>query len=309
MNYEYKSVPLKQNWDQELPKYWFDNSPLKTHFMNGFSLMIPVLENTVIHTLKVTQPVLTDPALKAQVTEMIAQENWHSYSHRKYNEWLTKIGLPAPELASELLHNILSTKQKRDAQYGQGYWIPALVGGEHNAVCIMEYFLERPAMLATMHPHFRQAWLWHSIEEIEHKGTSMDMWYDTKEFYNRKKFKLKLACFGAFFKLNYFVIHNMIVLLKHDNELWKWRTFKDACSFFLGRDGMVVKALIPFFKCLAPKWHPWDHDTRYLIEQYEKTAIATPLTAEELAQIDIEFQGCVADIENVIRANNKVNVF
>lgn len=276
--------------------------------MNGFSLMIPVAENTVIHTLKVTQPQLKDPELKAQITEMIAQESWHSYSHRKYNEWLTKIGLPGPELASEFFHSLLTSKKKRDRQIGQAFWVPALVGGEHNAVCIMEYLLERPAMLATMHPHFRQAWVWHSIEEIEHKGTSMDMWYDTIDIYNRKKYKLKLASVGAMFRLNYFLIKNMFALLKHDNELWKWRTLKDGLSFFLGRDGMFTKTFIPFFKCIAPNWHPWDHDTRYLIEQYAKTAVATPLTAEELAKIDVEFHGCVADIENVIRENNKINI-
>ena len=308
MKFEYKSVPLKQNWDQELPYYWFDNSPLKTHFMNGFSLLIPGAENTVIHTLKETQPELRDPKLRAQITEMIAQESWHSYSHRKYNQWLTKMGLPAPELASEFFHSLLTGKKKRDQKQGKAFWVPALVGGEHNAVCIMEYLLERPAMLATMHPHFRQAWVWHCIEEIEHKGSSLDMWYDTQELYNRKKYKLKLASVIVATKLNYFLMKNMFALLKHDNELWKWRTLKDGLSFFLGRDGIIIKTFVPFFKCLAPNWNPWDHDTRYLIEQYNKVALSTPMSAEELAQIDVEFHGCIEDIENIIKEHNKIKI-
>ena len=308
MKFEYKSVPLKQNWDQELPRYWFDNSPLKTHFMNGLSLLIPAAENTVIHTLKETQPELKDPELRAQITEMIAQESWHSYSHRKYNEWLTKIGLPGPELASEFFHHLITGKKIRDRKNGKAFWVPALVGGEHNAVCIMEYLLERPAMLATMHPHFRQAWVWHCIEEIEHKGSSLDMWYDTAELYNRKKYKLKLISVIVATKLNYFLMKNTFALLKHDNELWKWRTLKDGLSFFLGRDGIITNTFIPFFKCLSSNWNPWDHDTRYLIEQYNKVALSTPMSAEELAQIDVEFHGCIDDIENIIREHNKVNV-
>ena len=308
MKFEYKSVPLKQNWDQELPKYWFDNSPLKTHFMNGVSLMIPVAENAVIHTIKETQKELTNPQLKLQIAEMIAQENWHSYSHRKYNEWLTKIGLPGPELASEYMHFFITSKKRLDRLFGKRLWLPGIVGGEHNAVCMMEYLLERPAMLATMHPHFRQAWVWHCIEEIEHKGSSMDMWLDTKVLQRRKKLLLNFTCIVAFVRINYFIMKNMFALLKHDNELWKWRTLKDGLSFFLGRDGIITKTFVPFFKCLVPNWNPWDHDTRYLIEQYNKVALSTPMSAEELAQIDVEFHGCIEDIENIIKEHNKIKI-
>lgn len=308
MKFKYTSTPLKQNWDQELPKYWFDNSPLKTHYMNGFSLMIPIAENTVIHTLKDIQPDLSDPVLKAQISEMIAQENWHSYSHRKYNEWLTKIGLPAPEIASGYMQIVLKLKKKWEHLIGKRLWLTGLIAGEHNAVCIMEYLLERPAMLATMHPHFRQAWVWHSIEEIEHKGSSMDIWYDTKKLHNRKRNLLRIAQIISFIRINYYPIKHMFILLKYDKQLWKWRTLKDGFSFFLGRDGLITKTLVPYFKCLSASWHPWDHDTRYLIEKYEKISVAAALTPEELAKIDVEFKGCVSDIENIIKENNKVIV-
>lgn len=118
MQVEYKSQPLRQNWDKELPKYWFDNSPFKTHFLNAVSIIIPASENVVIHTLKETRPLLTDPVLKEQVGEMIAQENWHSFSHRKYNEWLTRIGLPAPELVVWYVGTMLRIKRAVDNKLG-----------------------------------------------------------------------------------------------------------------------------------------------------------------------------------------------
>jgi predicted metal-dependent hydrolase len=222
---------------------------------------------------------------------------------------LAKIGLPAAELSSEFLYSTLKAKKRFDRLFGPAVWLPVIVAGEHNAACIMEYLLERPALLAKMHPHFRQAWVWHCLEEIEHKGSSMDMWHDTKKLHNRTMFKLKVTCFGAAFKLNYFTMINMFALLKHDKQLWKWRTLKDGLSFFLGRDGLVTKTIVPFLKCLKPSWHPWDHDTRYLIDQYQKITLANSLSAEELAKIDIEFHTCIVDIEKAIKENNQVKVY
>lgn len=308
MKIEYKSQPLKQNWEQELPKYWFDNSPFKTHFMNAMSIMTPVSEYAVIHTIKETQKILKDPELKKQINHMIAQENWHSYSHKKYNEWLESIDLPAFELSSKWLINLTTAKKRAEKFIGESSWLPAIVSGEHNAACFMEYILERPALLQQMHPHFRQAWLWHCLEEIEHKGSSMDMWIDTKDYYNRKKWKLNTTFIIQSIRFHSNLVKFTLILLNRDRQLWKWRTVKDGLSFIFGRDGLFLNTVGPWFKFFKTDFHPWNHDTRYLIEQYQKIIDTTEITPDRLAQIEEEFQGCVANIEAVIAENNKTKV-
>ena len=305
MKVEYKSQPLKQNWDQELPKYWFDNSPFKTHFMNALSIMIPVSEYIVLHTLKETQPLLTDLELKAQVSHMIAQENWHSFSHKKYNIWLERMDLPAVELSSNWLVSIISGKKKADKMFGASFWLPVIVAGEHSAACFMEYFLERPALLQQMHPHFRQAWLWHFIEEIEHKGSSMEMWHDTKQIYNRKKWKLNLAHLVQGVRFHSTVLQYTFTLLNRDKQLWKWKTFKDGMSFIFGRDGLFFNTAGQWCRLFGKNFNPWDHDTRYLIAQYQKIIDVEAISPERLQEIEEEFKGCVADTEAIIAENNK----
>lgn len=308
MKIEYKSQPLKQDWNQEFPKYWFDGSPLKTHFMNAMSIIIPISEYTVIHTIKETQKLLKDPELKQQVSHMIAQENWHSYSHKKYNEWLESIDLPAVELSSRFLVRVQNTKKRVDSIWGDAAWLPGVVSGEHNIAVLIEYFLERPELFEQMHPHFRQSWVWHFIEELEHKGTSMDMWIDTQAVYNRKKWKLNLAHVIQGFRLNLTILHYMFILLNRDGQLWRWQTLRDGMSFFFGRDGLFFKTMGPWCKLFGKKFHPWDHDTRYLIAQYQKIIDTSDITLERQRQIEQEFQGCVADIEAVIAENNNIHV-
>ena len=309
MKIEYKSQPLKQNWDQELPKYWFDNSPLKTHFMNALSLMIPVSELVVIHTLKETKKHLQDPELKKQINDMLAQESWHTYSHKKYNHWLESIGLPSFEISSNWLVNLTKSKKRADELLGPAFWLPVIVAGEHTAACFMEYVLERPYLLEQMHPHFRQAWVWHSLEEIEHKGSSMDMWIDTKEKFNRKKWKLNITHIIQSIRFHSSVIKYTFTLLNRDNQLWKWRTLKDGMSFFFGSDGVFWKTLGPWFRLFKTDFHPWNHDTRYLFTQHQKIFEISEFSPERLKEIEEDFNGCVADIDSMIEQNNtKVTV-
>jgi hypothetical protein len=309
MKIEYKSQPLKQNWDQDLPKYWFDHSPLKTHFMNALSIMIPVSELVVIHTLKETKKHLQDLELKKQINDMLAQESWHSYSHKKYNHWLESIDLPAFELSSNYLINLTNSKKRADELLGPAFWLPVIVAGEHTAACFMEYMLDRPHLLAQMHPHFRQAWVWHSLEEIEHKGTSMDMWNDTKEKFNRKKWKLNIAHIIQSIRFHSTVIRYTFTLLNRDQQLWKWRTLKDGMSFFFGFDGLFWKTLGPWFRLFKKDFHPWQHDTRYLFDQHQKISEISNISPQRLKEIEEDFYGCVADMDAAIAQNNtKVTV-
>lgn len=309
MKIEYKSQPLKQNWDQELPRYWFDNSPFKTHFMNAISLMVPVSELAVIHTLKETRNILKDPKLKEQIKDMLAQESWHSYSHKKYNHWLESIDLPAFELSSKWLVSLTNAKKRADKLVGERFWVSVIVAGEHNAACFMEYMLDRPALLEQMHPHFRQAWVWHCLEEIEHKGTSMDMWNDTKDYYNRKKRHLNVGFLVQSFRFHSTVLKFTFTLLNRDKQLWKWRTLKDGMSFLFGLDGVFWKTIGPWARLFKKDFHPWQHDTSYLFTQYQKIFEVSDISPERLKELEEDFYGCVADMDAVIAQNNtKVTV-
>jgi predicted metal-dependent hydrolase len=313
---DYTSQPLKQNWDKEFPKYWFDNSPLKTHYMNAVSIITPVSELAVIHTLKDIKEYIKDPELKAQITTMIAQESWHSFSHKKYNEWLESQGIAANEMAYEHLMKIQKRKKfaEKYIKFCEKYfqkknlsgWLPGLVSGEHNAAVHIEYFLERPYLLEQMHPHFRQAWVWHFIEELEHKGTAMDAWNDTKEYFNRRKWKLNLIFAFISVQNNYIFFKYMIKMLSADKQLWKWKTLKDGLSFFLGKDGLYIKIAGPLLSVFGKNWHPWNKDTRYLIERYQKILNTDYISLDKDNRIQEEYQFCVADTEAILGENNKI---
>ena len=133
----------------------------------------------------------------------------------------------------------------------------------------------------------------------------MDIWHDTKEHYNRKSILLKLGHIVQGTRFNLTVLRNMCVLLSHDNQLWKWKTLKDGASFFFGFDGIFFKTIGPWMSLFKPNWHPWNHDTTHLINQYNKLLDLEKLTPEMQSRIDDEFDGCISEIDAVIKANNE----
>lgn len=266
--FEFESVPIKQDWDQELPRYWFGGSPFKTHFMNAFGALIPSGERALLHVIKDFQPHVSDPKILEQSKTLVAQEHWHSHSHEKYNEWLTKIGLPATEIDTRNGANM----QRRLKFIPKKLWMAIITLAEHNAAVFFQFLLARKDLLEQMHPHFRQTWQWHGIEEIEHKGVALDMWYDMKD---RLGFsELLLRTVGLFLVSGIFngrVLRITCLLLIRDKQFWKWRTLRDGMSFLFGRRGMVYSTFLPWIAFMKPGYHPWDHDTRPLLAQFTKT--------------------------------------
>lgn len=266
--YKFTSVPLKQDWEQDLPRYWFGGSPLKTHFMNAMGILIPTSEAALIHVMKDSVALASDPDIIRQVKELIAQESWHSYSHTRYNKWLESIGLPVQEITDKNL----ATIAKNRTHLANGKWLSGMVCAEHNAAVFLEFLLSHPKLLDQMHPHFRQAWVWHGVEEIEHKGVALDLWTHILPKLDTSVLKIKtIGLFLASGSFNLRILKVMFTLLAHDKQLRKWRTLKDGLSFFLGRQGVWTNTFLPWIAFMKPSFHPWDKDTRYLLAKFPKT--------------------------------------
>ena len=74
----FKSYHLEINWDDNLPVYWFDNSPFKTHLMNSLSSRFQYGEKFFIASMKRYQGEIKNPKLKQEVATFIEQEAWHT---------------------------------------------------------------------------------------------------------------------------------------------------------------------------------------------------------------------------------------
>jgi predicted metal-dependent hydrolase len=69
---------------KQIDRYWFGNSPFKTHLFNSFTLLLPDAEQYIIRNVGRQLKQINKPQLKQEVREFISQEGQHSSQHTKF---------------------------------------------------------------------------------------------------------------------------------------------------------------------------------------------------------------------------------
>jgi len=257
----YKEHQLKQDWSQDLPKYYFDSSPFKTHLLNALSITFPHGERFFIDSVKNFKDHVTDADQTEAITVFVKQENWHRYAHQQYNTWLTAQGLPAVELEEKTLAKIEWAKETLKHRG----WLCVTVSMEHITAIFAEHLLKHPELLNSMHPHFRELWTWHAIEEIEHKSVAIDTLNAIGGGRRRK------AMIFATVNFVWDISKNTVALLRADKQLYKWRTLRDAVStLFNTQNGLITKLILPWMTFMKKDFHPTHHNSTVLLSQFSK---------------------------------------
>ena len=71
----------------------------------------------------------------------------------------------------------------------------------------------------------------------------------------------------------YFILRDtfrgIFIMLKHDKQLWKLRTWMDAINFIFIKPGILRTAFLPWLAFFRKDFHPWQTDNRELIEEWK----------------------------------------
>ena len=61
-----------------------------------------------------------------------------------------------------------------------------------------------------------------------------------------------------------------VKMLRHDKQLWKWKTFKSFSKFLFSKDGFI-RAHIPAYKAFFQQdFHPWEIDNSSLLKSWQE---------------------------------------
>src|SRR5690554_7190776 len=87
---------------EDLPKYWWDNDPVKTLLLGALSASFPPGEKFFIDSVRHYQDQVTDPELKKAIRAFIGQEAHHSKEHKLMNGFLEERGVGLGRLEREV---------------------------------------------------------------------------------------------------------------------------------------------------------------------------------------------------------------
>lgn len=245
--------------DAALATDWAGGSPFITACYNALSITFPAGEKFFIDSVRHFAGQISDAKLQHEIRGFCGQEGFHSREHRDYNETLCRLrGYDLGKLEGRIVRRINWVRRVFSPQRQ----LAATAGLEHITAIFADQLLGDARWTAGMPAEMAALWRWHAIEETEHKGVAFDVFrvVSSNERLRKRAFVISSL------HLLVHMLHGAIDMLRHDRQLWRLRTLRDAWSFLLGRDGLL-RAILPAYRAyFAADFHPWQHgDNRALL--------------------------------------------
>ncbi len=264
---------------------WVGGDPFASAFFNALSVTFPKGETFFIQTLRKYRNQVPE-RLEREIRAFIQQEAVHSREHKEFNEHLESCDFDLSRLEENISTVIGRLSSMSDIQR-----LVATMCIEHITAIVAAEMIANPAHLQHADDKQRKLWLWHSSEEVEHKGVAYDTWLHMTRDWNPVRRWWVRSSFMARISLGFAKNRTLGILdlLRQDGitglKAW-WGLFHYAV---IGPAPMR-RTLVPWLKFFKPGFHPWDIDDRELIQlaesEYEAAIMDQPEeqpTVQELA--------------------------
>lgn len=278
---------MKFDFDpSKLDHRFYMDAELASAYFASLSIFLTRGEDLVIDTARYHRDFITDPLLKQRVTSLIGQEAIHSKMHEELNEAYLMRDLPV---------KLFRTWAGWAFEYGferlpQPMKLSLMAGIEHFTAVLAEYMMNHEEIFFRSQDEKQRAiWMWHMLEESEHKDIAFDVFQELSNNY-----LLRIAGFfpalitilvlisAASFLVPFYRNPKNLISLRY------WRDIPYNFRLIFGlKDGVYGSSFKHIFDYLRPDFHPNDHDTSEFLEYYKEkllnpeTGILTPYMTKE----------------------------
>ena len=141
--------------------------------LNAMSFTLPVGENYFMRSVKFYLDKVADPELKDRTRRFIYQEAVHAKEHNRANKLLLDV-YPNGVVLERITKTLLSLSRRFQPRSTQLATTCAL---EHFTALLAHVLLSRQdEFLEQSDEVFASFWLWHAVEELEHKAVCFDVY-------------------------------------------------------------------------------------------------------------------------------------
>ncbi len=248
---------------ENVPRYYVGNDPFRTTFVTALSSVFPEGEFFFVEAVRHYRDRVTDPALKADVSGFIGQEALHSLAHKAFNDAATVQGFQVDKLDRDI--GILLRAVKRLSPPIFHLAVTACL--EHYTAVFTEMLLKNDELIESFSPEIRNLYLWHSVEENEHKNVAFDV-YETVGGGYLLRAGTMIPVTVVFFAV---ILAFQARLLAKDGQLLNIRQNIKGLNYIFGFKG-VLSTLVPqYLDWFKPNFHPSHHDTDALLDKWRNT--------------------------------------
>lgn len=259
-----------------MPRYWCNNEPSFTHFFTGLSTLFPEGEAYFVRSVRaLRQRIHNNPQLDKDIGAFIGQEAMHSKEHHAFHLSAKQYGLD-PESLEDAAGIVLKTIEKL---FPAKWNLLVTVGLEHYTAVLVATMMNTTNELMTDET-IRNLWLWHSVEETEHKAVAFDLY---EHLYGRglSAYLPRVAIYTfSLLMITMLSTTFHMVLMKRDGQLFNGASWNKFLKFGLQEYKIFMPKFLAYYRI---DFHPNDSDESELVAKTKikiglveaKTALAT----------------------------------
>jgi len=248
---------------KQVPDHWAFNDPFCSHFMGTLSTLFPVGERFFVDSVRALREHAGGPVTSKDISGFIGQEAMHSLEHVSMNHMLEAKGLPALRAEKftlgllNLARRILTPRQQ----------LAVTVALEHFTGIIANRLLTDTDTMSNIADEMRPIWMWHAIEETEHKAVAFDLYKRVpgNNYAERVTFQVLasviLAAVVAAFQVQF---------MARDKQLLNFRSWAFGLNKLFGRKGILSGLTRDYLDFFKPDFHPWDHENSALVAYWRE---------------------------------------
>jgi uncharacterized protein len=247
---------------QDLPRHFAaDGDIILSHLAAALSGLFPDGEDFFVRSVRHYRDRITDPDLKRQVAGFIGQEAVHGREHRVLNDRLAELGYPTRRVERFTKWG-LETRERYLPPISN---LAATAALEHFTATLAELVLTSPDTRALFgHDEVRNVFLWHALEESEHKAVAFDVYKAVGGSERMRVWTMKALRFGFVLGVTVHVALSLLAdraTYRRGNLRRSWRRLRR--SPLMRRE--LWDRLCDYDR---PDFHPDDHDTTELVARW-----------------------------------------
>jgi predicted metal-dependent hydrolase len=246
--------------DAPFARHWAGGDAFRSAYFNALSMSFPVGEQFFIDSVRdgaKALPAEKRAPFETELQGFIGQEATHRRIHALFNTQLAQQGYTNTweGRIRERVHKLQAVADPRHA-------VAITAATEHFTAILAQHLLEHPQALEGAEPRLKTLWTWHACEESEHRSVAFDLYraLGGEEPWRRRWMRVVTLHFTLD------MLRQTARNLRHDGELWRWRTWKSGFSFFFGEHGLVRHSFRAWRAYFRADFHPSQQDARLATE-------------------------------------------
>jgi uncharacterized protein len=256
-------------------RHWVRGDKFATAFLNALSVVFPRGEAFMIEALHPWKA-RTEGQLAEAIATFIEQEAAHSREHIAFNKAVIDAGYDIEPLDRAIKQFVAFF-----ADSGALTKLGATMCIEHLTAIVAAEILRDREHLEGTDLELRKLWLWHAVEEVEHKAVAFDVWmFATREWSGARRWATRSALLLAV-TISFFINRTRgQVELLHQDGLPRWKGWLLSIRHGFATGSIGRNVIGPWLRFFAFGFHPNQIDDHGLLVRGENMLAALKLVTE-----------------------------